>query len=287
MAGRVCDQKGGVTLPFDCGDGTLFYIPVDMGDLCSDPDPGCLLRSGGYDSRDHLCGLCAAGGICKPVDAFLGGAKGGRTVVLLAESADVSSCDGSFARAQLFVSDRLYHEHTAAGIYHQYGILVSAQILGADHSDGCGAYRGVSVYIRNVLLCFGKKNCREACKSSHYLVYRAYFQDLLRLFLWQIVSCALYLLIVALLILVIIAGATLFREMEFIHAVMISTIDWMMSIVAVLFSCIIVPSSTIFLAHLFYRNKALIGESVHTVFVKTKESPLSAKQMHKIGRAHV
>lgn len=125
-----------------------------------------------------------------------------------------------------------------------------------------------------------KKNCREACKSSHYLVYRAYFQDLLRLFLWQIVSCALYLLIVALLILVIIAGATLFREMEFIHAVMISAIDWMMSIVAVLFSCIIVPSSTIFLAHLFYRNKALIGESVHTVFVKTKESPLSAKQMH-------
>lgn len=127
-----------------------------------------------------------------------------------------------------------------------------------------------------------KKNCGAACKSSHYLVYKAYFQDLLRLFLWQAFSYAVYLLIVALLILVIIGGASLLREMEFIHAVMISAIDWMMSIVAVLFSCIVVPSSTIFLSHLFYRNKTLIGEEMRTVFVKTKESPLTARQMYTV-----
>lgn len=123
-----------------------------------------------------------------------------------------------------------------------------------------------------------KKNSIEACKSSHYLIYRAYFQDFLKLFLWQTVSYFLYLSLVALLILIIIGISSLCREMEFVHAVMISAIDWMMGVVAVLFSCIVVPSSTIFLAHLFYRNKAVIGEPVHTVLVKTRESSFTAKE---------
>lgn len=125
---------------------------------------------------------------------------------------------------------------------------------------------------------FEKKNCTEACKSSHYLIYRAYFQDFLRLLLWQLVSYFLYLAVIALLILVIIGVSSLLRDMEFIHAVMISAIDWMMGIVAVLFSCIAVPSSTIFLSYMFYRNKAVIGEPVETVFVKTRESSLTHKE---------
>lgn len=123
-----------------------------------------------------------------------------------------------------------------------------------------------------------KKNCIEACKSSHYLIYRAYFQDFLKLFLWQLASYVLYLLLVALLILIIIGISSLCREMEFVHAVMITAIDWMMGVVAVLFSCMVVPSSTIFLAHLFYRNKAVIGEPVHTVLVKTRESSFTARE---------
>ena len=123
-----------------------------------------------------------------------------------------------------------------------------------------------------------KKNVPDACKSSHYLIYRAHFQDFLRLLLWQLFSYFLYLFIVALLILIIIGVSSLLREREFIHAVMISAIDWMMSIVAVLFSCMVVPSSTVFLSHMFYRNKAVIDEPVQTVFVKTRESSLSAKE---------
>lgn len=123
-----------------------------------------------------------------------------------------------------------------------------------------------------------KKNCFEACKSSRYLIYKAYFQDFLRLFLWQLFSYFFYLAVIALLILLIIGVSALFREMAFVHAVMISTIDWMMSIVAVLFSCTVVPSSTIFLSHMFYRNKVLIGEPVQTVLVKTRESSLTAKE---------
>ncbi|MCM1103759.1 MAG: glycerophosphodiester phosphodiesterase [Clostridium sp.] len=163
-----------------------------------------------------------------------------------------------------------FMENLLFGFLRQYWVLLLFLVLVL-----VAAFRfiyGIFYYILE------KKNCVEACKSSHYLIYRAYFQDFLRLLIWQVVSYFAYLAIVALLILFIIGVSSLLREREFIHAVMISAIDWMMGIVAVLFSCAIVPLSTIFLSHMFYRNKALIGEPVQTVFVKTRESSLSAKE---------
>lgn len=127
-----------------------------------------------------------------------------------------------------------------------------------------------------------KKNFREACQKSHYLIYKAYFSDLLKLFLWQIVCYVVYLFIIAVLILAIIGVASLLRNMEFIHAIIISAIDWMMNAVAVLFSCIAAPLSTVFLAHMFYRNKKMIGEPEHTVLCRTKEYAVSAPKRRVI-----
>ncbi len=127
-----------------------------------------------------------------------------------------------------------------------------------------------------------KKNFAASCRKSHYLIYGAYFRDLLRLFLWQLLCYFMYLLVVALLILAIIGVSSLFRRMEFIYALMLSAIDWMMNAVTVFFSCITLPLSAVFLSHMFYRNKRLIGESEHTVLFPTREHALSPRRKRTV-----
>ncbi len=123
-----------------------------------------------------------------------------------------------------------------------------------------------------------KKNFLKSCISSHYLIYRVYFKDLLRLFLWQIVCYILYSILVALIIALIIAISSLFGSEGFVHAIIISLIEVMIGAVQVLFSCIVVPLSTIFLSLMFYQNKELIGEPVEQVTYKSRLHSFTKKR---------
>ena len=123
-----------------------------------------------------------------------------------------------------------------------------------------------------------KKNFMKACVSSHYLIYGAYFKDLLRLFLWQILCYVAYSVLIALLILLVIGISSLFGWVQFIHAVMISVIEVMIGAVQVLFSCLVVPLSTIFLSLMFYQNKETIGEPVEQVTYKASNHAFSKKK---------
>lgn len=123
-----------------------------------------------------------------------------------------------------------------------------------------------------------KKNFKEACRKSHYLIYRADFSEVLRLFLWQLAGYAAYAVLIALLILAIIGISSLLREAEYVYAVMLLVIDWMMKAVNVLFSCIAVPLTTLFLSHRFYRNKKTIGEPEQTVLCRTREYAIGVWQ---------
>lgn len=132
-----------------------------------------------------------------------------------------------------------------------------------------------------------KKNFLKACERSHYLIYHVYFKDLLKLFLWQITCYLVYSMIIALAILVIIGISSLFQEMEFIHAVMISIIQGMMGAVHVLFSCLVVPISTLFLCLLFYQNKEAIGEPIEENKYKAQLEGISRKKRNLIMLAAV
>ncbi len=115
-----------------------------------------------------------------------------------------------------------------------------------------------------------KKNFTGACMASHYLIYGAYFRDLLRLFLWQIAYYLVYSVTIALLILLVIGVSSLFGWVQFVHAVMISVIEAMIGAVQVLFSCLVIPLSTIYLSWMFYQNKEIIGEPVAQVTYKAR-----------------
>ena len=123
-----------------------------------------------------------------------------------------------------------------------------------------------------------KKSFLKACERSHYLIYRMYFKDLLKLFLWQIACYVVYTLIIAFAILIIIGMASLFSRIEFIHAIMISIIQGMMGAVQVLFSCLVVPISTLFLSLMFYQNKEVIGEPVEENRYKSREYGMSKRK---------
>lgn len=123
-----------------------------------------------------------------------------------------------------------------------------------------------------------KKNFRESCISSHYLIYRAYFKDLLRLFLWQISCYLVYFILIALTIALIIGISSLFGSDGFVHAVMLSLIEAIIDAVQVVFSCIVVPLSTIFLSVMFYQNKEIIGEPVQAVTYKSRLHSFSKKR---------
>ncbi len=123
-----------------------------------------------------------------------------------------------------------------------------------------------------------KKNFLRSCISSHYLIYRVYTKDLLRLFLWQVAGYLVYSLLVAFIIALVIGISSLFGSDGFVHAVMISMIEVIIGAVQVLFSCMVVPLSTIFLSLMFYQNKEIIGESVQQVTYKSRLHSFSRKR---------
>lgn len=123
-----------------------------------------------------------------------------------------------------------------------------------------------------------KKNFLKSCLSSHYLIYRVYTKDLLRLFLWQITGYLVYSILIAVVIALVIGISSLFGSGGFVHAVMISLIEWIIDAVQVLFSCMVVPLSTMFLSLMFYQNKELIGEPVQQVTYKSRLHSFSRKK---------
>lgn len=116
-----------------------------------------------------------------------------------------------------------------------------------------------------------KKNFGEAVGKGHYLVYKVYFRNFIKLLFWQVFMYLAYWVLMAILIFLIIAVAFLFRHFTHIYAVMLSVIEWMINAITLLFSCVAIPFSMIFVSYLFYHNKYEIGEEETKAQYRSKE----------------